>query len=301
MRKLPILLLITLTAQAQAKAAPIKAPSKPKLTRSEVRAELQLNGARQELVRTTLTRLQSLKMNHIAKTKLATPNDRAVVMVYDRLIAAVEARYKSGDLADFLTRYSLQIAETEKRNNSNLIAFFSYLGDVVKSAKNDRADIISTIENYIRAAPVTDPLSAVRFILNNSYSNGMTNEAAVGYTREDAAPEIEAPAPLAGPEEAVTILPPLELPQMLPPMPDAPAESPAEPAAVTSSETTSNKVDKMNELVPEKTPAIVTTTPLIDNSAPSEPPVANTLSADSQAAYSASGQKPTLELPPKIE
>lgn len=269
-----------------------KAPGKAKPTRSEVRAELQSNSDRQELIRSVLVRLQRSKMIHIARTKLATANDRSVAMVYDRLMAAVEARYKSGDLADFLTRYSLQMAENEKRNNSNLTAFFSYLGDVVKSAKNDRADIIATIENYIRAAPVTDPLSAVRFILNNSYSNGSNNESAVGFAREDAAPETDAAALPAGPEEPVAILPLMEMPQLLPPMPDAPAEAPI---------TTSDKVDKTNELVPEKTPVIEKTTQVIDNAAPSVPPVANTLSANSQAEYSASGQKPTLELPPKTE
>lgn len=265
-----------------------------------------MNGEKQELIRSTLARLQQLKINHIVKSKLATPNDRAIAMVYDRLMSAVEARYKSGELSDFLIRYSLQIAETEKRNNSNLTAFFSHLGDVVKAAKNDRSDIIATIENYIRSAPVAEPLTAVRFILNNSYSNGSKNEAAVGFAREDAAPEMEAPAQLEGPQEEVAILPPIELPQMLPPMPDAIVEAPAVAAATPAevppnAEITLNKDDKKNELVPEKTPEIVTTTPSIDIPAPSVPPVANTLSEDSRAAYSASGQKPTLELPPKTE
>ncbi len=248
---------------------------------------------RQDFIRSVLKRLQSLKMNHIAKTKLATENDRVIAQIYNRLMAAVEARYKSGDFADFLTSYSLQMAETEKRNNSNLTEFFSYLGDVVKAAKNDRADVIGIIENYIRAAPVTNPVTAVRFILNNSYSNGNISEKAVGYAREDAAPDVETTVTVEGPLEEAAILPPLELPQMLPPM----TEEPVDPVKST----TEDKVDKTSEPVPEKTPVPVMTTPSNDSSVKVEPRAESSLNANLQAEYSASVQKPNLELPLKTK
>lgn len=266
-------LILSLAFSVAAEATPTPAtpaPPKPaRLTKSETRAALQASAQTQEVIAKALAQLQKLKANHIAKTKLATPNDKLIANIYDRLIAAIESRYKSGDIADFLNKYSLQMAETEKRNNSNLTAFFSYLGDVVKAAKNDRSDMISTIEKYIRSSPVSDPLSAVRFILNNSYSNGATSEFAVGSAREDAVPD--SPYVEVKKEEVESILPVPLTPFLLPPQ-DAEIE------VVTVNETPEIKdtESKKSEPVPEKTPEPSSPTPSSDTGAPSASPAAST-------------------------
>lgn len=290
------LAILLMAIVAQAAPAP-----KGRLTKSETRAALQASAQTQEVISRALIQLQKLKANHIAKTKLASADDKLVANIYDRLISAIESRYKSGDIADFLNKYSLQMAETEKRNNSNLTAFFSYLGDVVKSAKNDRADLVSTIEKYIRSAPVSDPLSAVRFILNNSYSNGSKSEFAVGSAREDAVPD--SPFVEVKKEDQESILPVPLTPYLLPPQeteievvtvneaPNAepaivtpPVQSASSPAANIGTPTASvapaapvatDKVNKTNEPVPEKTPPPSSPTPSSDSSAPGASPSAN--------------------------
>ncbi|MEK6554379.1 MAG: hypothetical protein AABZ31_03990 [Bdellovibrionota bacterium] len=111
-----------------------------------------------------------------------------VISIYDRLIFALSARYKTGDVDDFLADYCLTLAESEHRDKRPLIKFYVHLADVIKNAKSERDDLGSTIENYIHAAPVTDPMTAARFILNNSYSNGQNNQRASGVGRDDLSP-----------------------------------------------------------------------------------------------------------------
>lgn len=109
-----------------------------------------------------------------------------ITKIYDRFIFALNSKYKAQtEVSDFLSDYSLDEAEKELENKGALSAFFAHLSEVIKNSKSERLDVAQTIENYIRASSPRAPLSAARFILNNSYSNGTLFQKSTGLSQED--------------------------------------------------------------------------------------------------------------------
>jgi hypothetical protein len=155
-----------------------------------------------EQVQKIINILRANKMNYLEHKNLhVTPEAQAtfekVIGIYDRLIFVLTSRYTGGDAVDFLSEYCITLAENEQRAKKTLVNFYAHLSDVIRNAKNEREDIAAAIENYIHAAPVTEPLTAARFIMNNSYSDGKKGQRAYGINNDDlgpSAPEVIAEA-----------------------------------------------------------------------------------------------------------
>ncbi len=155
-----------------------------------------------EQVQKIISILRANKMSYIEHKNLhLTPEAEAtfnkVIAVYDRIIFALTSRYPGGDAVAFLSEYCITLAENEQREKKPLVKFYAHLSDVIRNAKIEREDVAVTIENYIHAAPVTEPLTAARFIMNNSYSDGKSGQRAYGVNNDDLGPS--APEVIAEP------------------------------------------------------------------------------------------------------